>query len=106
PSDPTTASPSPAPMPCSISPNSRCGGSVSVSQLNGRHERMHLTLKKQTTRPAGMNSLQQQATFDAFVHEFNNERPHEALNMKYPAEIYTPSPRLYQGHRLRFMCRG
>src|SRR5437763_1578859 len=66
-------------------------------QQNGRHERMHLTLKKQTTRPAGMNSLQQQATFDAFVHEFNNERPHEALNMKYPAEIYTPSPRLYQG---------
>jgi transposase InsO family protein len=66
-------------------------------QQNGRHERMHLTLKKETTRPAGMNSLQQQATFDAFVHEFNNERPHEALNMKYPAEIYTPSPRLYQG---------
>src|SRR3954452_23070551 len=66
-------------------------------QQNGRHERMHLTLKKQTTRPAGMNSLQQQATFDAFIHEFNNERPHEALNMKYPAEIYTPAPRLYQG---------
>jgi transposase InsO family protein len=66
-------------------------------QQNGRHERMHLTLKKETTRPAGTNSLQQQATFDAFVHEFNNERPHEALNMKYPAEIYTPSPRLYQG---------
>jgi hypothetical protein len=66
-------------------------------QQNGRHERMHLTLKTQTTRPAGMNSLQQQATFDAFVHEFNNERPHEALNMKYPAEIYTPAPRLYQG---------
>jgi transposase InsO family protein len=66
-------------------------------QQNGRHERMHLTLKKQTTRPAGMNNLQQQATFDAFIHEFNNERPHEALNMKYPAEIYTPAPRLYQG---------
>jgi transposase InsO family protein len=66
-------------------------------QQNGRHERMHLTLKKETTRPAGMNSLQQQATFDAFVHEFNNARPHEALNMKYPAEIYTPSPRAYNG---------
>jgi transposase InsO family protein len=66
-------------------------------QQNGRHERMHLTLKKETTRPSGMNSLQQQARFDAFVHEFNCERPHEALAMKCPAEIYTPSPRLYNG---------
>jgi hypothetical protein len=44
-----------------------------------------------------MNALQQQAKFDAFVHEFNSERPHEALAMKYPAEIYTPSTRPYQG---------
>jgi transposase InsO family protein len=66
-------------------------------QQNGRHERMHLTLKKETTRPSGMNSLQQQARFDAFVHEFNCERPHEALAMKCPAEIYTPSPRGYNG---------
>jgi transposase InsO family protein len=66
-------------------------------QQNGRHERMHLTLKKETTRPAGMNSLQQQARFDAFVNEFNCERPHEALAMKCPAEIYTPSPRVYNG---------
>ncbi len=66
-------------------------------QQNGRHERMHLTLKKETTRPSGMNSLQQQARFDAFVHEFNCERPHEALGMKCPAEIYTPSPRVYNG---------
>jgi transposase InsO family protein len=66
-------------------------------QQNGRHERMHLTLKKETTRPSGMNSLQQQARFDAFVHEFNCERPHEALAMKCPAEIYTSSPRLYNG---------
>src|SRR5260370_4955367 len=66
-------------------------------QQNGPHERIHLTLKKETTRPAGINSLQQQAKFDAFVHEFNNQRPHEALNMKYPAEIYTPSPRAYNG---------
>jgi transposase InsO family protein len=40
-------------------------------QQNGRHERMHLTLKKEATRPPGMNSLQQQARFDAFVNEFN-----------------------------------
>jgi transposase InsO family protein len=66
-------------------------------QQNGRHERMHLTLKKETTRPPGMNSLQQQARFDAFVDEFNNERPHEALAMKCPAELYTPSPRPYDG---------
>lgn len=66
-------------------------------QQNGRHERMHLTLKKETTRPAGSNILQQQAKFDFFVEEFNNERPHEALNMKYPAEVYTASSRPYRG---------
>ena len=60
-------------------------------QQNGRHERMHLTLKKETTRPPGSNSLQQQARFDAFVHEFNAERPHEALAMKCPAELYAAS---------------
>ena len=58
-------------------------------QQNGRHERMHLTFKKEATRPPGMNSLQQQDRFDAFVHEFNAERPHEALAMKCPAELYT-----------------
>ena len=66
-------------------------------QQNGRHERMHLTLKKEATRPAGANIFQQQAKFDAFVDEFNNERPHEALEMKCPTEIYTPSLRAYEG---------
>ena len=66
-------------------------------QQNGRHERMHLTLKQETTRPPGMNSLQQQARFDEFVAEFNSERPHEALAMKMPAELYTASTRPYQG---------
>ncbi len=66
-------------------------------QQNGRHERMHLTLKKETTRPPGMNSLQQQARFDDFLHEFNTERPHEALQMRRPAELYCPSSRPYQG---------
>ncbi len=66
-------------------------------QQNGRHERMHLTLKKETTKPAGANFLQQQARFDAFVEEFNAERPHEALGMKTPAEVYRASPRPYQG---------
>jgi transposase InsO family protein len=66
-------------------------------QQNGRHERMHLTLKKEATRPPGINSLQQQARFDAFVKEFNTERPHEALAMKTPAEVYRPSLRVYDG---------
>jgi transposase InsO family protein len=66
-------------------------------QQNGRHERMHLTLKKEATRPPGLNTLQQQARFNAFVREFNAERPHEALAMRCPAELYTASPRLYAG---------
>ncbi|HEX2725742.1 MAG TPA: IS481 family transposase [Beijerinckiaceae bacterium] len=66
-------------------------------QQNGRHERMHLTLKKEATRPPGMNSLQQQARFDSFVREFNGERPHEALAMRCPAEIYRSSQRPYRG---------
>ena len=66
-------------------------------QQNGRHERMHLTLKKETTGPPGMNSLQQQAKFDDFICEFNTQRPHEALDMKCPSEVYTPSKRPYNG---------
>ncbi len=66
-------------------------------QDNGRHERMHLTLKKETTKPAGQNFLQQQEKFEYFVKEFNTERPHEALDMKYPSEVYTSSERIYRG---------
>ncbi|MDJ0611565.1 MAG: IS481 family transposase [Kiloniellales bacterium] len=66
-------------------------------QQNARHERMHLTLKKETTRPPGANSLQQQARFDDFLSEFNTERPHEALTMRCPAEAYRPSSRPYRG---------
>lgn len=66
-------------------------------QQNGRHERMHLTLKKETTRPPGSNILQQQDRFDAFVLEFNTERPHEGLAMKNPVEIYQPSTKPYRG---------
>jgi len=67
-------------------------------QQNGRHERMHLTLKKEATRPAGRNFLQQQAKFDTFMQGYNYDRPHQALNMKYPAELYSPSLRPYQHH--------
>jgi putative transposase len=66
-------------------------------QQNGRHERMHLTLKNETTRPAASNFLQQQARFDDFIACFNHERPHQALGMKYPAELYQRSPRPYSG---------
>jgi transposase InsO family protein len=66
-------------------------------QQNGRHERMHLTLKQEATRPAAANMLQQQAKFDDFIEEFNCERPHEALAMQFPAEIYAPSTRPYLG---------
>jgi putative transposase len=66
-------------------------------QQNGRHERMHLTLKKHTVRPPGMNLLQQQGKFDDFIAEYNGERPHEALQMKCPGEFYKPSQRIFQG---------
>jgi hypothetical protein len=58
---------------------------------------MHLTLKKEATRRPGFNSLQQQERFDAFVRKFSAERPHEALGMKCPAEVYTASARAYTG---------
>ena len=66
-------------------------------QDNGRHERMHLTLKKEATKPASANVLQQQARFDVFVTQFNRERPHQALDMQVPADVYTRSPRVYHG---------
>jgi putative transposase len=66
-------------------------------QQNGRHERMHLTLKKEATKPPVRNLLQPQARFDDFIDEYNRERPHQALGMRYPAELYTPSVRPYRG---------
>jgi len=66
-------------------------------EQNGRHERMHLTLKKEATKPAAANVLQQQARFDAFVDRFNRERPHQGLAMKVPADVYARSARVYRG---------
>src|SRR2546430_8088794 len=76
-------------------------------QQNGRHERMHRTLKKEATKPAATNFLQQQARFDKFIEVFNKERPHEALDMKCPADVYTAStrPPVVAGHRLPFHDR-
>ena len=62
-------------------------------QQNGRHERMHRTLKDETTRPAAGSLPAQQRKFNVFIDEFNNERPHEALDQQTPAACYRPSPR-------------
>lgn len=62
---------------------------------NGRHERMHRTLKAEATQPPQANRRQQQRAFDAFQHEFNNERPHEALGQRPPRTMYTGSKRSY-----------
>ena len=64
-------------------------------QQNGRHERMHLALKQETTRPPGYNLLQQLNRFDDFIGGYNHDRPHQALGGQYPGEAYTPSPREY-----------
>jgi len=65
-------------------------------QQNGRHERIHLTLKKEATRPAAFNLLQQQERFDDFIRVYNHQRPHQALGGAYPGDIYTPSARVYE----------
>src|SRR5262249_1175098 len=64
-------------------------------EQNGAHERMHRTLKAETTRPPASTFEAQQKLFDRFRHQFNNERPHEALGQKRPATVYVPSPRPY-----------
>jgi transposase InsO family protein len=67
----------------------------SSPQQNGRHERMHRTLKAEATKPPEADTRAQQRRFDAFRREFNAERPHEALAQATPASVYTPSPRPY-----------
>jgi len=62
-------------------------------QQNGKHERMHLTLKKEATIPPEKNLTEQQQRFDVFRKEYNTERPHEALGMKTPSSVYVASDR-------------
>jgi putative transposase len=64
-------------------------------QQNGRHERMHRTLKRATARPPAATRRHQQRCFDAFRREYNELRPHEALADETPASVYGPSPRPY-----------
>jgi transposase InsO family protein len=63
-------------------------------QENGRHERMHRTLKAQTSTPPAKNAPEQQARFDVFRRHYNQERPHEALGQRPPATAYAPSLRV------------
>lgn len=64
-------------------------------QQNGKHERMHRTLKQDATQPPASSFATQQKRFDDFKRLYNEERPHESLNMKTPAEVYQPSARKY-----------
>jgi len=64
-------------------------------EQNGRHERMHRTLKQETLRPPASTFRKQQARFDAFRREYNEERPHESLDDRPPASIYAISPRAF-----------
>jgi transposase InsO family protein len=64
-------------------------------QQNGAHERFHLTLKKETASPPKATRAAQQRCFNRFCREYNNERPHEALGMRTPAELYRKSKRPY-----------
>jgi putative transposase len=64
-------------------------------QQNGRHERMHRTLKAETVVPPAANLLSQQRRFNSFQREYNQERPHEALGGRTPADLYLPSARVF-----------
>jgi putative transposase len=61
-------------------------------QQNGRHERMHATLKAETSRPPAATLAEQQVRFDRFRNDFNDNRPHEALGQVPPTSRYRPSP--------------
>lgn len=64
-------------------------------EQNGRHERMHRTLKAETAQPPAAHRRAQQRAFDHFRQVYNEQRPHQALGMKTPASCYQPSPRAY-----------
>jgi len=68
-------------------------------QQNGRHERMHLTLKQETATPPADDFISQQRSFDRFRKRYNEERPHEALGQVPPARVYQPSSRVFSEPR-------
>ncbi len=67
-------------------------------QQNGRHERMHRPLKARTANPPRQSLRAQQRRFDQFRDVYNQERPHEALDLQTPAAVYSPSPRPFPTH--------
>jgi len=69
---------------------------------NGRHERLHRTLKAEATKPPARSLRQQQHRFNAFRAEYNTVRPHEALGLRTPATVYHPSARLYHPYPAPF----
>ncbi len=64
-------------------------------EQNGRHERMHRTMKQETADPPAANRREQQRKMDQFREEYNQVRPHEALQMQTPAAVYQPSARIF-----------
>jgi len=64
-------------------------------EQNGRHERFHLTLQQEAATPPARTARQQQGRFDRLRHDFNTQRPHEALGQQPPARVYVASPRPY-----------
>jgi transposase InsO family protein len=85
-------------------------------EQNGRHERMHRELKAEATKPPAYNLASQQRKLNNFVREYNEWRPHEALDLKTPAEVHVHSPREYpekiesweypKGMRAVYVCRN
>src|SRR6266705_1396148 len=75
-------------------------------EQNGRHERMHKTLKAETARPPRRTLAAQQRRLDWFRHRYNAERPHEALGQRLPASLYHVSPRPYPAHLLPIAYPG
>lgn len=69
-------------------------------EQNGRHERLHRTLKAETAQPPAENRRAQQRRFDRFRAEYNEDRPHEALGQETPASLYVLSPRIYPARLL------
>jgi transposase InsO family protein len=83
---------------------------------NGSHERMHRELKADATRPPKYSLGWQQQTFDEFRHEYNEERPHQAIGQQRPAQLYYRSAKIYceqpqawdypQGMSVKYVCRN
>jgi putative transposase len=68
---------------------------VGHPEENGKHERMHRELKRETARPPASNAPAQQRRFDRFRTEYNEERPHEGIDFRRPGDLYRPSFRTF-----------